>query len=290
MNRDYGKKSSAKPAKYADGGEIGDKERGLAASAGEKVGFWERLKAGNIDDPNSEAYKRFGAGRGAAEREAAAASAAPAPEPIKTMSRAERDMPGASGENRPLTRAERDTPGASGELDLPPLSRAERDMPGASGESLDKPKAKSAPTAPRRAPVSGSGLGAGIANGINIAEDAKFRRQAAAAADSDSSASSGSLIKNPKTSGQRIVNSAYDTVSGALKKVRDNLTSSAPNLDGITSVKPAAPAPKTPDFTRKSPPLDQSILPDSLRTDKYANGGMVGKKSGSDGRMYGKKC
>lgn len=50
---------------YADGGEVeAMKQEGLKASAGEKVGFFERLRAGNIDDPNSEAYRRFGAGRG----------------------------------------------------------------------------------------------------------------------------------------------------------------------------------------------------------------------------------
>lgn len=59
-------------AMYADGGEVSEatlKQEGLAASKGESVGLWDRIKAGNIDDPNSEAYKRFGAGRGAAERE-----------------------------------------------------------------------------------------------------------------------------------------------------------------------------------------------------------------------------
>ena len=51
---------------YADGGEV-LKQEGLKASAGEKVGLLERLKMGNIDDPNSKAYAQFGAGRGAAE-------------------------------------------------------------------------------------------------------------------------------------------------------------------------------------------------------------------------------
>lgn len=65
--------------KFADGGSVddetynseqyqADKKAGLEASRNEKVGLWERLKAGNIDDPSSEAYRRFGAGRGQAER------------------------------------------------------------------------------------------------------------------------------------------------------------------------------------------------------------------------------
>ena len=62
--------------KYAEGGSIEeqeamDKAAGLEESNKEApVGFLERLRAGNIDDPSSEAYKRFGAGRGAASRAA----------------------------------------------------------------------------------------------------------------------------------------------------------------------------------------------------------------------------
>jgi hypothetical protein len=60
------KKKKAK--RYQAGGEAEDKKRGLAASNKEgSVGFFERLRMGNIDDPKSEAYKRFGAGRGKAE-------------------------------------------------------------------------------------------------------------------------------------------------------------------------------------------------------------------------------
>lgn len=67
--------------RYADEGlvrqdemtEEDAKKKGLEASKNEKVGFFERLRMGNIDNPKSEAYKRFGAGRGRAE------SIAPAP-------------------------------------------------------------------------------------------------------------------------------------------------------------------------------------------------------------------
>jgi hypothetical protein len=41
------------------------KKRGLASA--DKVGFFERIRMGNIDDPSSEAYKKLGAGRGRAE-------------------------------------------------------------------------------------------------------------------------------------------------------------------------------------------------------------------------------
>jgi hypothetical protein len=56
-----------KTKRFQDGGSAEDKRRGLEASKGDKVGFFERLRMGNIDDPKSEAYKRFGAGRGQAE-------------------------------------------------------------------------------------------------------------------------------------------------------------------------------------------------------------------------------
>lgn len=61
---------------YADGGEVEDKAAGLAASADEKVGFFERMRMGNIDQEGSEAYNRFGAGRAKADRDMASEAAA----------------------------------------------------------------------------------------------------------------------------------------------------------------------------------------------------------------------
>jgi hypothetical protein len=73
--------------RYEGGGEVmgemdpmeaAAKKRGLEMSNKEApVGFFERLRAGNIDQPGTEAYNRFGAGRGRAA-EAAPAPAAPA--------------------------------------------------------------------------------------------------------------------------------------------------------------------------------------------------------------------
>jgi hypothetical protein len=42
--------------------EAAQKKRGIASA--DKVGFFERIRMGNIDDPSSEAYKKLGAGRG----------------------------------------------------------------------------------------------------------------------------------------------------------------------------------------------------------------------------------
>jgi hypothetical protein len=60
--------ATRKPRRFNEGDLVSDKEAGLKASKGEKVGFFERLRMGNIDDEKSEAYKRFGAGRGKMER------------------------------------------------------------------------------------------------------------------------------------------------------------------------------------------------------------------------------
>jgi len=66
-------KKPMKFKRYEGGGEISgavdpkesaDKEAGLKASKDDDVGFFQRLRMGNIDDPKSEAYKRLGAGRG----------------------------------------------------------------------------------------------------------------------------------------------------------------------------------------------------------------------------------
>jgi hypothetical protein len=68
-------KKPMKFKRYEEGGDVEEskaKQRGLEMSNKEgSVGFFERLRMGNIDDPSSEAYKRFGAGRGRSEQSAA---------------------------------------------------------------------------------------------------------------------------------------------------------------------------------------------------------------------------
>lgn len=59
--------ATKKIKRFREGG-VSDKDSGLEASKDDKVGFFERLRMGNIDDEGSEAYRRFGAGRGKAER------------------------------------------------------------------------------------------------------------------------------------------------------------------------------------------------------------------------------
>jgi hypothetical protein len=61
------KKPMKKFKRYDEGGFIDEataKQRGLDISNKEEpVGFFERIRAGNIDQPGTEAYNRFGAGR-----------------------------------------------------------------------------------------------------------------------------------------------------------------------------------------------------------------------------------
>jgi hypothetical protein len=59
---------ATKKIKRFESGGVSDKDRGLEASKEDKVGFFERMRMGNIDEEGSEAYRRFGAGRGKAER------------------------------------------------------------------------------------------------------------------------------------------------------------------------------------------------------------------------------
>jgi hypothetical protein len=70
------KKPMKKFKRYDEGGSVDEatsKKAGLDTSSKEKpVGFFERMRMGNIDDPSSEAYKRFGAGRGRAPSETVA--------------------------------------------------------------------------------------------------------------------------------------------------------------------------------------------------------------------------
>ena len=82
------KKPMKKFKRYQDGGDVAAaKQRGLDISNKEEpVGFFERIRMGNIDEPGSEAYNRFGAGRGRAA----------APAPTRTIAPAAPAMPAAS--------------------------------------------------------------------------------------------------------------------------------------------------------------------------------------------------
>jgi len=104
--------ATKKIKRFQEGG-MSDKDRGLEASKDEKVGFFERLRMGNIDDPNSEAYRRFGAGRGKAERT-----------PVETMTAT------------PVTRPTAAAP----EMDAMEAANAREPIPVPAGPKAEQPK------------------------------------------------------------------------------------------------------------------------------------------------------
>lgn len=137
-------KKPMKFKRYDEGGEVEEskaKQRGLDISNKDApMGFFERLRMGNIDDPTSEAYKRLGAGRGRSEVPAEKAESAPEapakiiPRPSIQMRPAERALSddmysdygsktgmGAAGESYSTQIRPANASRPSNALNLPPL-------------------------------------------------------------------------------------------------------------------------------------------------------------------------
>jgi hypothetical protein len=134
--------SMKKPvARFADGtdGEVDVeqlKQEGLAASAKDApVGFWKRLTQGNIDDPKSEAYQEYGAGRGQRERNA------------KALSDESADIAKVSAQNEAADKAK--TAKADMEAKYPDTEFG--DLEGAMKRAKEAPETKAAPAASKTA-------------------------------------------------------------------------------------------------------------------------------------------
>jgi hypothetical protein len=112
--------ATKKIKRFQEGG-MSDKDRGLEASKDEKVGFFERLRMGNIDEEGSEAYRRFGAGRGKAERP-----------PVETMAEAPATRPTPAAQAAPDAAAmdEMEAANAREPIPVPAGPRAEQPKPG----------------------------------------------------------------------------------------------------------------------------------------------------------------
>jgi hypothetical protein len=112
--------ATKKIKRFQEGG-VSDKDRGLEASKEDKVGFFERLRMGNIDDEGSEAYRRFGAGRGKAERT-----------PVETMAAtpATRPTPAAQAAPDAAAMDEMEAANAREPIPVPAGPRAEQPKPG----------------------------------------------------------------------------------------------------------------------------------------------------------------
>ena len=112
--------ATKKIKRFQEGG-VSDKDRGLEASKEDKVGFFERLRMGNIDEEGSEAYNRFGAGRGKAERT-----------PVETMAATPATRPTPSAQAAPDAAAmdEMEAANAREPIPVPAGPRAEQPKPG----------------------------------------------------------------------------------------------------------------------------------------------------------------
>lgn len=254
-NRDMGKKGGMSVKKMADGGMVDDKERGLAASSGEKVGFWERIKAGNIDDPKSEAYQRFGAGRARADDADARmnttsmmeANSSPAP----ASAPAEPEMMGPAEPTLSEKQVQRDAPGASGEL-----------------KAAVKDEVKKPATRKTAAARPSGGAAGGVANGIRMGQDAIMERRAR-----ESKAASAPA---PKADRPRWMDAADQLMADtALPEDKPK----APKKSGFGPVNTMN--------TRAYDEAEKRKTATNPTGSIYgmANGGMVG-----DSRMRGKKC
>ena len=92
------KKKPMKTKRYDEGDlvESDFKKKGLESSKDDRVGFLERLRMGNIDSPKSEAYRRYGAGRGRTDADIASRMqdrAVNAAAPNQDISRMGRSVP-----------------------------------------------------------------------------------------------------------------------------------------------------------------------------------------------------
>jgi hypothetical protein len=105
--------ATKKIKRFQEGGmsDEADKAAGLEASKDDKVGFLERLRMGNIDDSSSEAYRRFGAGRGRAARVPVEDRVGT---PVEEIRAQDTSAPSASGSSVTITNAMRDAAIAEG--------------------------------------------------------------------------------------------------------------------------------------------------------------------------------
>lgn len=169
--------------RFDEGGysEDEDKAEGLRRSAGEKVGLLERLRMGNIDDPTSEAYRRFGAGRARAEREAAQRSASAYTDPNRARldTLAEASTPTPSVMLDELEEANKRAP-----IPMEPGPRAP--MPSArpvarppSGAMPSRPAAPTAPARPTAMPSTPPTREAGAGRGFVNPSVAELQKAAA---------------------------------------------------------------------------------------------------------------
>jgi hypothetical protein len=254
-----------KPKAMADGGSVSDKERGLKASSGEKVGFWQRIKMGNIDQEGSKASEAFGAGRGRAERQMDQLDKDMAPARAKPMAAA----PAPAAPTK--TRAERDKPGASGE----PVSAPAASKPAASKPAVPTKAVAATPPKPSasvmRRPTGSVGEGSRAIRNIDAAID----RKAAQAGISAAAAPRPAPAPTPKPKARWEENA---------ERLMEETASKAPSAPAAKAEPKKSTAVKW-DPKKVTGGFENFDTKFKAPTIGYANGGMVGGN-----RSYGKKC
>jgi hypothetical protein len=119
--------ATKKIKRFQEGG-MSDKDRGLEASKDDKVGFFERLRMGNIDEEGSEAYNRFGAGRAKADRDMESEAAA-----MRAVDKSRASAAAPTAPAAPAAMSERDEmeeANAREPIPVPAGPRAEQPKPG----------------------------------------------------------------------------------------------------------------------------------------------------------------
>ena len=177
--------------RFAEGGltdveqEAADKAAGLEESNKEKpVGFFERMRMGNIDDPKSEAYKRFGAGRGIASRAAKVPVEDAVAVPVKSSPTKAAEIEGekiSEGERVSMALADKPSRASSSGMGATPSPSPKRAAP------VARPAARAPATSPAATPTApvksmgGSGRSGGVggASVDELEEYAASRRKMA---------------------------------------------------------------------------------------------------------------
>jgi len=247
MNRDYGKKLQP-TQKMAEGGS---------------VGLLERLRAGNVDEPGSEANMRWGSGKKAMDAAVAAEQASRAPLPsAEDNMRAVRDSIAADApkmsesERNKFVDANASPAGADALEDNDPLSKVMKPAAAAAAPAPAPAKRRKAP------PAATGGAAGGLASGLKYGRDSALEARASAPAPDK---------QTIEITGKRVPkDSSSMSLAERMSASRERARLGASETD--------------------SRPIGQRLrealgLKDGGMVKGYAKGGMV-----SDGRSYGKKC
>lgn len=229
-NRDMGKKSSTAVKMMADGGD---------------VGFFERLRMGNIDQEGSRAYNELGAGKQAIDKAYSDTSRKMDVQPSEVA------MPMPPKEDKVMpTEKDYGISGGSGMDESSDRSLAIEKLPSLAASErvtrVDPPAKKETPARTRPAAAPNTSFGAGLVNGKNAMDSAKARIAEQSAAPV--------LAKKPAP---KSMLTDLPIASSANSPFNDN-----------GSVKTDAPEP-----IRKHPRTGQAYANGGMVT--YANGGMA---------------